>query len=92
MQDVEKTAGTDGKILEPWTLPEYPECPVYAMVPENYHPDRPAGMLFFMHGGDRNSTPDQPFKSYLNPDTGVLRPHIDRIPFSVRNLLVPSVA
>ena len=41
MQDFGQTAGTDGKILEPWTLPEYPECPVYAMVPGNYHAARP---------------------------------------------------
>ena len=92
MQDVEQTAGTGGKILEPWTLPEYPECPVYAMIPDGYHPDRPIGLLFFMHGGDRNSTPEQPFKSYLNPETGVLRPHIDRIPFiTIAPAALPAV-
>ena len=68
-------------VIDQWTLPEYPESPVYALVPGFYHPDRPIGLLFFMHGGDRDSPPDQPFRTYLNPDTGCLRPHIDHIPF-----------
>ena len=81
-----------GKVNGPWTLPEYPQCPVYAMVPEGSHGDKPFGLFFFMHGGDRNSPPDQPFKLYLNPETGVLRPHIDNIPFiTVAPAALPAI-
>ena len=81
-----------GSVAGPWTVPEYPERPVYAMIPKCYQPGLPIGLFFFMHGGDRDSTPDQPFKTYLNPETGCLRPHIDDIPFiTVAPSALPAV-
>ena len=89
---IEKKSFEDECVIESWTLSDYPECPVYAMIPAGYHPERPIGLLFFMHGGDRNSPPEQPFRSYLNPERGVLRPHIDRIPFiTIAPAALPAV-
>ena len=82
----------DDRVLKPWTLPQYPDCPIYALIPSGFSPDQPIGLFFFMHGGDRDSTPDQPYKTYLNPKTGGLRPFIDHIPFiTVAPAALPAV-
>ena len=60
---------------------KYPEYPVYILLPESYHEEKKNGLFFFMHGGDRSSTPDQPYKSYLSPETGTLRPHLKNFPY-----------
>lgn len=68
-------------VTEPWFLPEYPDRPIYAVIPRRYNPEQPIGLLFFMHGGDTSSTPDQPYKNYVNEQNGCLQPHIADIPF-----------
>jgi len=68
-------------VTEPWFLPEYPDRPVYAVIPERYEPAEPIGLFFFMHGGDASSPPEQPFNLYINEKDGVLQPHIADIPF-----------
>ncbi|MBE6359113.1 MAG: hypothetical protein E7057_07700 [Lentisphaerae bacterium] len=54
---------------------------IYYFVPENIDLEKPVGLFVFMHGGDKNTPDDAPFKTYLNPENGGLRPHIDNIPF-----------
>lgn len=51
-------------VTAPWYLPEYPDRPIYANVPRRYDPATPTGLIFFMHGGDKNSPPEQPL-NYL---------------------------
>lgn len=68
-------------VTEAWFLPEYPDRPVYAVIPRRYDPEKPIGLFFFMHGGDASSPPEQPFKLYINEKSGVLQPHIADIPF-----------
>ena len=57
------------------------EGKIYYFVPEEVDLTKPAPLLFFMHGGDGSSPDTAPFKTYLNPENGCLRPHIDHIPF-----------
>jgi len=66
--------------IGPWFLPEYPDRPVYGLVPSGYRPDRPLGLLLFLHGGDRDSPPEQPHLLHLKRKTGLLRPPIDHHP------------
>ena len=61
--------------MEVWFAAEYPERS------PNATPDEPAGLFIFMHRGDTDSPPDQPFKMYVDPDNGVLQPYISDIPF-----------
>ena len=61
-------------ILEPWFLEAYPDRPVYTVIPERCKINKPVGLFIFMHGGDTDSPPDQPYKTYLNPEKGVLQP------------------
>ena len=56
---------------------------IYYFVPENINLDQPAGLLIFMHGGDGNSPDTAPYNTYLNPENGALRPHIDNCQFIV---------
>ena len=35
-------------VTEPWFLPEYPDRPVYAVIPRRYDPAKPIGLFFFM--------------------------------------------
>lgn len=66
---------------EPFFLEEYPEYPVYLHVPENYSPEKSMPLFFFMHGGDKNTPPDAPFKNYLDPENGSLAPLVREAPF-----------
>lgn len=75
--EIQYTAG----VTAPWFIPEYPDRPIYAVIPPCYDPEKPIGLFFFMHGGDTNSPPEQPFALYLNKENGVLQPHIADIPF-----------
>lgn len=68
-------------VQEPFFLKDYPEYPVYLHIPESYAPDRPIPLFFFMHGGDKNTPPEAPFKTYLSPETGCLYPLVKNAPF-----------
>lgn len=79
-------------VTEPWFIPEYPDQPIYAVIPRRYDPDKPIGLFFFMHGGDASSPPEQPFNNYINEKNGVLQPHIADIPFiTVAPAALPAV-
>ncbi len=67
--------------MDIWFTAEYPDRPVYTVIPHRCTPDEPAGLFIFMHGGDAGSPPDQPLKMYVDPDNGVLQPYISDIPF-----------
>jgi hypothetical protein len=68
-------------LQKPYFLQEYPDRPIYTFIPKCYNPSKPIGLFFFMHGGDKNSPPEQPEKLYLNTENGCLQPHIEDIPF-----------
>ena len=68
-------------VQEPFFLPAYPEYPVYLHVPEGLDLGTPVPLFFFMHGGDRNSPVDAPFKTYLDPEKGPLYPLVKTAPF-----------
>ena len=68
-------------VQEPFFLPAYPEYPVYLHVPEGLDLTAPVPLFFFMHGGDRNSPPDAPFRTYLDPEKGFLFPLVKNAPF-----------
>lgn len=68
-------------VQEPFFLPEYPDYPVFMHIPESYSPEKPFPLFFFMHGGDKNSPPEAPFKTYLDPEKGCLLPLIKNAPF-----------
>ncbi|MBR2625867.1 MAG: hypothetical protein IKD23_05670 [Lentisphaeria bacterium] len=63
---------------------------IYYFVPENINLDQPAGLLIFMHGGDGNSPDTAPYNTYLNPENGALRPHIDNCQFIVAAASAPK--
>ena len=54
---------------------------IYYFVPDEVDLTRPAALFIFMHGGDGSSPDTAPYDTYLNPENGCLRPHIDHIPF-----------
>ena len=62
---------------------------IYYFVPENIDLTKPAGLLVFMHGGDTDSPETAPFDTYLNPEKGTLRPHIDHCNFIVAAASAP---
>ena len=62
---------------------------IYYFVPEEVDLTQKAPLLIFMHGGDTNSPDTAPFDTYLNPENGCLRPHIDHIPFIVAAASAP---
>ena len=68
-------------VQEPFFLPAYPEYPVYLHIPEGLDLERPVPLFFFMHGGDKNSPVDAPFKTYLDPEKGFLYPLVKNAPF-----------
>ena len=68
-------------VQEPFYLKEYPDYPVYLHIPENVSPGTPVPLFFFMHGGDKNTPVDAPFKMYLDPEKGYLAPLIKDAPF-----------
>ena len=68
-------------VQEPFFLPEYPDYPVFMHIPESYSPEKPFPLFFFMHGGDKNSPPEAPFKTYLDPENGCLYPLVKNAPF-----------
>ena len=68
-------------VQEPFFLKEYPEYPVYLYIPESYSADKAVPLFFFMHGGDKNTPPEAPFKMYLNPESGYLHPLVKDAPF-----------
>ncbi len=68
-------------VQEPFFLPGYPDYPVYIHIPETYSPDKETPLFFFMHGGDKNTPPEAPFKMYLEPEKGYLAPLIKEAPF-----------
>ena len=68
-------------VQEPFFLKEYPEYPVYLHIPETYSPEKSIPLLFFMHGGDKNTPPEAPFKMYLDPEKGFLYPLVKNAPF-----------
>ena len=68
-------------VQEPFFLPAYPEYPVYLHIPEGLDLKRPVPLFFFMHGGDKNSPVDAPFKTYLDPEKGTLFPLVKNAPF-----------
>ena len=68
-------------VQEPFFLADYPDYPVYMYIPESYSPEKKTPLLFFMHGGDKNSPVDAPFKTYLDPEKGTLYPLIKEAPF-----------
>ena len=68
-------------LQEPFHLEAYPEYPVYMHIPASYDPEKPFPLFFFMHGGDKNSPVDAPYKTYLNPENGCLLPLIQDAPF-----------
>ena len=68
-------------VQEPFFLPAYPEYPVYLHVPEGLDLGTPVPLFFFMHGGDKNSPPEAPFKTYLDPEKGTLYPLVKNAPF-----------
>lgn len=68
-------------VQEPFFLKEYPDYPVYLYIPENWTADRAFPLFFFMHGGDKNSPVEAPFKTYLDPENGCLAPLIRKAPF-----------
>lgn len=79
-------------VTEQWFLPEYPEQPIYAVIPRGYDPSTPVGLLFFMHGGDKNSPKEQPYSLYINEENGCLQPHIADVPFiTVAPSALPAV-
>ena len=89
---INNASDSSGEVLAPWFLPEYPDRPVYVMLPANYNPEQQLGLLFFMHGGDKNSPPEQPFNLYMNKKNGCLQPHISHIPFiTVAPAALPAV-
>ena len=57
------------------------EGKIYYFVPEEVDLTKPAPLFLFMHGGDGSSPDTAPYNTYLNPENGCLRPHIDHIPF-----------
>ena len=68
-------------VQEPFYLKEYPDYPVYLHIPENVSPATPVPLFFFMHGGDKNTPVDAPFKMYLDPEKGYLAPLVKDAPF-----------
>ena len=68
-------------VQTPFFLKEYPEYPVYLYIPGSYDPAVPVPLFFFMHGGDKNTPPEAPFKNYLEPEKGSLAPLIREAPF-----------
>ncbi|MBE6364744.1 MAG: hypothetical protein E7053_03205 [Lentisphaerae bacterium] len=62
---------------------------IYYFVPENIDLTQPAALLVFMHGGDANSPETAPFDTYLDPEKGTLRPHIDHCNFIVAAASAP---
>ena len=68
-------------VQEPFFLPDYPDYPVFMHIPESYSPEKPFPLFFFMHGGDKNSPPEAPFKTYLDPENGCLYPLVKNAPF-----------
>ena len=68
-------------VQEPFFLKEYPDYPVYLHIPEAYSPEKPFPLFFFMHGGDKNTPPEAPFKTYLDPANGTLFPLVSNAPF-----------
>ena len=68
-------------VQEPFSLPAYPEYPVYLHIPEGLDLTMPVPLFFFMHGGDKNSPPDAPFRTYLDPEKGFLFPLVKNAPF-----------
>ena len=68
-------------VQEPFFLADYPDYPVYMYIPESCSPEKKTPLFFFMHGGDKNSPVDAPFKTYLDPEKGTLYPLIKEAPF-----------
>ncbi len=68
-------------VQEPFFLEKYPEYPVFLNIPENYSPEKAVPLFFFMHGGDKNTPPEAPFKMYLDPEGGCLSPLVKDAPF-----------
>ncbi len=62
---------------------------IYYFVPENIDLAKPAGLLLFMHGGDGSSPDTAPYDTYLNPENGTLRPHIDHCKFIIAAASAP---
>jgi pimeloyl-ACP methyl ester carboxylesterase len=54
---------------------KHPDDLLYFNVPKSYQPDRPTGLIFFMHGGGRTTPRDEP-RFYMNtPDQGEIGKH-----------------
>ncbi len=60
----------------------YPGSRISWYVPGTCRPDTPSGLVIFLHGGDRNSPVDQPWRTYLNPQ-GSLRAWAETCPYLI---------
>lgn len=68
-------------VQEPFFIEDYPDYPIYLHIPDSYDPATTVSLFFFMHGGDKNSPPDAPWRTYLNPESGMLLPLLKNAPF-----------
>ena len=68
-------------VQKPFFIDRYPDYPVYLHIPGSYDPATPVPLFFFMHGGDKNSPFEAPYRTYLDPEKGTLFPLVKDAPF-----------
>ena len=78
---MDKKSPLKAGVQEPFFLKEYPEYPVYIHIPEKCVSAAKVPLFFFMHGGDKNTPVEAPFRNYLDPEKGFLAPLIKEAPF-----------